>query len=192
VAKQQELDDFALTNRQALFIAEYLKDFNATKAAIRSGYSRKTARSIGSELLTNPDIDRILKGKLAAKLAEVEASPDRILLELARIAFANPGLKAIEQWTDDELASVIGIEYMLKNVEAGDGHIDKVLKVKRESKLKALELLAKIRGMITDKKIEVEINVNTIEARLNAARARAAERNRKALPAAVTEGEVIR
>jgi phage terminase small subunit len=124
VAKQQELDDFALTNRQALFIAEYLKDFNATKAAIRSGYSRKTARSIGSELLTNPDIDRILKGKLAAKLAEVEASPDRILLELARIAFANPGLKAIEQWTDDELASVIGIEYMLKNVEAGDGHID--------------------------------------------------------------------
>jgi hypothetical protein len=36
--------------------------------------------------------------------------------------------------------------------------------------------------MITDKKIEVEINVNTIEARLNAARARAAERNRKALP----------
>jgi hypothetical protein len=80
------------------------------------------------------------------------------------------------------LASVIGLEYIVKNAQAGDGVTDLVLKVKRESKLKALELLAKIRGMITDKKIEVEININTIEARLNAARARAAERNRKALP----------
>jgi phage terminase small subunit len=42
--KQQELDDFALTARQALFIAEYLKDFNATQAAIRAGYSKRSAR----------------------------------------------------------------------------------------------------------------------------------------------------
>jgi phage terminase small subunit len=135
--KQQELDDFALTARQALFIAEYLKDFNATQAAIRAGYSKRSARSIGSELLTNPDIDRIVKGKIAAQLAEVEASPDRILLELARIAFANPGTKRIEEWTEDEKASVIGLEYIVKNAKAGDGVTDRVLKVKRESKLKA-------------------------------------------------------
>jgi hypothetical protein len=115
-------------------------------------------------------------------LAEVEASPDRIVLELARLAFANPGIKPVEEWTEAEKASIIGVEYLLKNAEAGDGKIDRVLKIKREGKTKPLEILAKIRGMITDKKIEVEINVNTIEARLNAARARAAERNRKALP----------
>jgi phage terminase small subunit len=192
VAKQQELDDFALTNRQALFIAEYLKDFNATQAAIRAGYSKRSAKQEGSRLLTNDDVQRIVKGKIAAQLAEVEASPERILLELARLAFANPGIKPVEEWTEAEQASIIGVEYLLKNAEAGDGKIDRVLKIKREGKTKPLELLAKIRGMITDKKIEVEINVNTIEARLNAARARAAERNRKALPAAVTEGEVIR
>jgi phage terminase small subunit len=50
--KQQELDDFALTARQALFIAEYLKDFNATQAAIRAGYSKRRLDA-GSELLTN-------------------------------------------------------------------------------------------------------------------------------------------
>jgi phage terminase small subunit len=182
VAKQQELDDFAIARRRALFIVEYLKDFNATQAAIRAGYSPRSAAVEGSRLLKNADIRRIVDGKIAAQLAEVEASPDRIVLELARLAFANPGTKPVEEWTEAEKASIIGVEYLLKNAEAGDGKIDRVLKIKREGKTKPLEILAKIRGMITDKKIEVEINVNTIEARLNAARARAAERNRKALP----------
>ena len=45
-----------LTNKQKAFIAEYLIDFNATQAAIRAGYSEKTARSQGQRLLTNVDI----------------------------------------------------------------------------------------------------------------------------------------
>jgi phage terminase small subunit len=45
-----------LTPKEKLFVAEYLKDFNATQAAARAGYSRKTARSIGYENLTKPHI----------------------------------------------------------------------------------------------------------------------------------------
>jgi hypothetical protein len=81
------------------------------------------------------------------------------------------------------LASVIGVEYIVKNARpATASYRSRAQGQAGVEAQAALELLAKIRGMITDKKIEVEINVNTIEARLNAARARAAERNRKALP----------
>src|SRR5690606_25337268 len=50
-----------LTTKQALFVQEYVKDFNATKASIRAGYSSKTAYSIGSENLTKPEIKSEIK-----------------------------------------------------------------------------------------------------------------------------------
>jgi phage terminase small subunit len=46
----------ALTMKQRLFVAEYLRDLNATAAAVRAGYSRRTARQMGAENLTKPDI----------------------------------------------------------------------------------------------------------------------------------------
>lgn len=46
----------ALTHKQEKFVQEYLLDLNATQAAIRAGYSPKTARSVGSENLSKPDI----------------------------------------------------------------------------------------------------------------------------------------
>jgi phage terminase small subunit len=54
----------ALNDRQILFCEEYLVDLNATQAAIRAGYSRKTARAIGSENLTKPDIRKCIDQKL--------------------------------------------------------------------------------------------------------------------------------
>lgn len=50
-----------MTDKQRIFIAEYAKDFNATKAAIRSGYSAKTAYSIGQELLKKPEIQNAMQ-----------------------------------------------------------------------------------------------------------------------------------
>ncbi len=46
----------SLTPKQARFVEEYLIDLNATQAAIRAGYSAKTARAMGCENLTKPDI----------------------------------------------------------------------------------------------------------------------------------------
>ncbi|MFG1464201.1 terminase small subunit [Xanthobacter sp. DSM 24535] len=46
----------ALTMKQRLFVAEYLRDLNATAAAVRAGYSRRTARQMAAENLTKPDI----------------------------------------------------------------------------------------------------------------------------------------
>jgi len=65
----------ALNPKQQRFVAEYLKDLNATQAAIRAGYSKKTARAIGAENLTKPDIAAAIakkQGKIAEKL-EIQA-----------------------------------------------------------------------------------------------------------------------
>jgi phage terminase small subunit len=50
-----------------VFIAEYLRDFNATRAAIAAGYSKRTARSIGAENLTKPDIKEVIDGRMMGR-----------------------------------------------------------------------------------------------------------------------------
>lgn len=79
----------SLTPKQERFVAEYLIDLNATQAAIRAGYSEKTATEQGSRLLTNVKVQQaIAKGqnKTAAKL---EITKERIVEELAKIGFSN-------------------------------------------------------------------------------------------------------
>lgn len=79
----------SLTPKQERFVAEYLIDLNATQAAIRAGYSEKTATEQGSRLLTNVKVqEAIAKGqnKTAAKL---EITKERIVEELAKIGFSN-------------------------------------------------------------------------------------------------------
>lgn len=78
-----------LTPKQERFVAQYLIDLNATQAAIRAGYSEKTATEQGSRLLTNVKVqEAIAKGqnKTAAKL---EITKERIVEELAKIGFSN-------------------------------------------------------------------------------------------------------
>lgn len=53
-----------MTHKQSIFVAEYLKDMNATQAAIRAGYSPKTAYSIGQENLKKPEIKRAIKAAM--------------------------------------------------------------------------------------------------------------------------------
>ncbi|EMG53151.1 terminase small subunit [Ochrobactrum sp. CDB2] len=79
----------SLTPKQERFVAEYLIDLNATQAAIRAGYSEKTAQQQGSRLLLNVVVqEAIAKGqnKTAEKL---EITKDRIVEELAKIGFSN-------------------------------------------------------------------------------------------------------
>lgn len=79
----------ALTPRQARFVEEYLVDLNATQAAIRAGYSAKTARSVGHENLTKPDIAAAVSDG-RKRLSEATAvTAERVIGELAKIGFAN-------------------------------------------------------------------------------------------------------
>ncbi len=79
-----------LNGRQVLFVAEYLKDRNATQAARRAGYSRKTAHAIGPRLLDNVGIQEALAAADRRVLARAEVSRERVLREIALVGFANP------------------------------------------------------------------------------------------------------
>lgn len=75
-----------LNAQQQLFVQEYLKDLNATQAAIRAGYSAKTAASIGHRLLTWPQIQEAVNGAMQERSARVKLDTDDVLRELAAIA----------------------------------------------------------------------------------------------------------
>lgn len=147
-----------MNDKQIRFVAEYLIDLNATKAAIRAGYSEQTARQQGSDLLSVPDIaDAIAAGK-AKQLAKAELTAARVLEEMRRLAFSDVrrlfdeagNLKSVHTLDDDEAAAIASIEIVKKNLAAGDGQTDTVHKLKVWDKSKNLENLAKHFALLTE------------------------------------------
>ena len=77
-----------MTKKQKRFVEEYLIDLNATQAAIRAGYSPATAKEIGCENLTKPNISEAIAKAMAERSRRTGVNQDRVLQELAKIAFA--------------------------------------------------------------------------------------------------------
>lgn len=84
---QREVVSVALTEKQKRFVEEYLVDLNATQAAIRAGYKEKTARTIGAENLTKPDIAAAIQKAIADRQERTAITQDMVLKELAVIGF---------------------------------------------------------------------------------------------------------
>lgn len=82
-------DDEGLTHKQRIFIVEYLRDFNATRAAIAAGYSKKTAHSIGWENLRKPEIQAAISKYNETMINDIGMNAQRVLLEYMKIAFAD-------------------------------------------------------------------------------------------------------
>ena len=78
-----------LTPKQQRFIEEYLIDLNATQAAIRAGYSEKTAGSIGHENLTKPEIQEALTLRRQVIAVATDITPEKVISELAKLGFSN-------------------------------------------------------------------------------------------------------
>lgn len=170
-----------LTPKQHLFVAEYLKDLNATQAAIRCGYSEKTAKQQGSRLLTNADVAAAVAAGQQRVIDRAELKAERVLEELRRLAFADVrtlfdeagNWKPIKQLSAEEAAQVAQFEIIIKNAQAGDGVVDTVHKVKLTDRLKALEILAKHFGLLVER-VQVSGDADLV-ARLTAARKRTGE-----------------
>ena len=82
----------SLTPKQARFVEEYLIDLNATAAAIRAGYSEKTAKSVGHENLTKPDIRAAIAEAMRGRSERTEITQDRVINEYAKLAFIEMGM----------------------------------------------------------------------------------------------------
>ena len=144
-----------LTNKQKRFIEEYLIDLNATQASIRAGYSPETAKEIGCENLTKPNIKNEIDKAIAERSRRTGINQDRVLREIAKIAFVNPSdvinfnqATVKENASDDDLAVISGVK--IKSIPTDDGNIQE-REVKLYDKLKALDMLGKHLGMFTDK-----------------------------------------
>lgn len=91
-----------LLEKRARFVEEYLVDLNATQAAIRAGYSAKTAHSQGPRLLDNVAVKAAIAEAQVKRAARTEITADRVLRELARVGFTN--LSDVSEWGEREVA----------------------------------------------------------------------------------------
>ena len=153
-----------LTKKQKMFVEEYLIDLNATQAAIRAGYSVSSARDIGCENLTKPNIQNAIATAMADRSRRTGINQDRVIMEIAKLAFLNP-VDVIDmnaatvkgEANRDDTACIASVK--VKVIPTDDGNITE-REVKTYDKLKALELLGKHLGMFTDKlKVEGAIPV---------------------------------
>ena len=102
--------ELGINKQEKVFCEEYVVDFNATQAAKRAGYSRKSAYSIGSEKLKKPEIERYICYLMSQRSLRTGITADRILEELATIAFAQDGVAAKDKLKAlDILAKHVGL-----------------------------------------------------------------------------------
>lgn len=150
----------ALTAKQQKFADEYLIDLNATQAAIRAGYSSNSAEQQGSTLLRNPKVRAYIDERMAQHSARTGVNQERIIRELARVAFLDPtqlvnmnSAEIEEDASEDDRAAIASVK-----VKTMKGDVEMIEReVKFADKLKALELLGKRFGMWIDKQ-QVDVN----------------------------------
>lgn len=144
-----------LTLKQQRFIEEYLIDLNATQAAIRAGYSTHSASVIGRENLNKVEIKSAIEKALAERSKRTGINADRIVEELAKIAFLNPtdvininDASIKEESKKEDTAAISAIKIKTSFGENGE-MVER--EIKTYDKIKALELLGKHIGMFSDK-----------------------------------------
>lgn len=146
-----------LTAKQSLFVKEYLVDLNATKAAIRAGFSAKTAQEQSSRMLSNVIIQAAIQEEMNKRAEKVGITAERVLNEIAKMAFLDPRKLFdaegkplhITALDDDTAASIAGLDVVTTGNQ-DVGYAD-VLKIKLADKAKNLELLGRHLKLFTDK-----------------------------------------
>jgi phage terminase small subunit len=156
-----------LTKKQKRFCEEYLIDLNATQAAIRAGYSPDTAKAIGCENLTKPDIRAHIDLVMAERSRRTGVNADRVIQELAKIAFVNatdvidPKTATVKENALPEDTAAI---QSVKVKTFGEDGLER--EIKMADKLKALEMLGRHLGMFKDK-LELSGGLDTEKTKLD-------------------------
>ncbi len=140
-----------MTPKQQRFVDEYLIDLNATQAAIRAGYSKKTARVVGSENLTKPDIRAAVAEAQQARSERTKIGADWVLARLADEADAdladlydeNGGLKPITEWPLVWRQGLVAGLDVDEEFNKDGKKLGQVTKIKLSDRIKRVELIGK-------------------------------------------------
>lgn len=147
-----------LTQKQKLFVEHYLVDLNATQAAIKAGYSKRSAMELGYQLLQKPSVSSAIQNAMQERSRRTQITQDRVLEELAAIGFANiydaintesgqATYKNIDELPADLQKAIVEIAC----VPSEDG-ATKITRLKLACKMKALSMLARHLGILDDVK----------------------------------------
>lgn len=148
-----------LSEKQKRFVEEYLIDLNATQASIRAGYSNNYANTNVSKLLQNTTIKEAIEKAMAERSRRTGITQDRVLMELAKLAFVNAGdiidgndASIKEGASRDDLACIQSVK--VKIMDSDKGTMTE-REVRLHDKKASLELLGKHLGLFND-----NLNVN--------------------------------
>lgn len=144
-----------MNQRQQVFCDEYLVDLNATQAAIRAGYSPRSAAAAGCKNLQRKDVQEFIDEKMAQRSQRTGVNSERVVQELARIAFLNVSdavdIKTGKVKLDASKEDLAAITSLKVKQMAGQDWDGEEREVKFADKLKALELLGRHCGLWKDK-----------------------------------------
>lgn len=150
-----EIKKIKLTDKQEFFCQEYMIDLCGTQAAIRAGYSPKTAGVIACELLKKPKIDARIAQLQAERSRRTGINADRVIREFAKIAFLNAedivdmnSATVKEDADKDDTAAIQSVK--VRTVPTENGEITE-REVKFVDKNRALEQLGRHLGIFNDK-----------------------------------------
>lgn len=156
-----------LTLKQEAFALEYIIDLNATQAAIRAGYSKKTAKVIGCENLTKPNIQAYIQKEMEDRGKRTKITADRVLEEFGRIAFFDIRklynergqlIPIAELDTDTALALS---SFKTRREKQGQSDYDIIEEYKMNDKQRALDSIGRHLGMFIDKsEVKTQLEVN--------------------------------
>ena len=170
-----------LTNKQKIFIAEYLIDLDGTQAAIRAGYSKKSANAIAGENILKPHIRAIIDEAIEERRKKLSVTAESVIAELALIGFAD--MSDFVKVSDGGAVQVIPLDELAesksriikkikekrtiktlkgtKDQPDGEMVLDDTVEFELCDKVKSLELLSRHLGILHDKhEVDVKQPVN--------------------------------
>lgn len=167
----------ARRTRQQRFVDEYLVDLNGHQAAVRAGYSPKTARVIAATLLTKPNITAAIAKGQAERAERTHVTQDQVLYELALLNASDVRHYRITDTGDLTLAegapplayrAVSSVKKKVRQTVDGDMTIE--TEIRLWDKVGALRLTAQHLGMLTDKlEIKADLTYHDLTTALDAA-----------------------
>src|SRR5436190_8191831 len=135
---QRLTEDTPLSNRETLFVHEFLLDWDGPRAARVVGYSGKNVKCTASRLLAAPHVAAAVKREIADRTARLRATVDNTVREIARLCFSDVGelfdesgrLKNVKALPPDVRACIASIKVVKKNLITGDNSQEWVHEVK--------------------------------------------------------------